>query len=170
MYSQRWNTLWQIPTMELWMVKLMQLANMEKLTTLIKENTLSSFVTWKTPLDFFAWKWKKWNFKFGIWWLALFMMIEILCSIVNFIVKGYYILYLNLICTKSEVFLSLPSLSFPFPFPPNLVSFLTFFCLLLFFAVFLYFIPCWNLIKFYKKNEITFLIKNSYGQFKVWNW
>lgn len=41
------------PTMKEWMVKLVEPAEMMKLTTLIKEKSLSNFVfTWKLILDF----------------------------------------------------------------------------------------------------------------------
>lgn len=49
---QRWKNV-QNPTMEEWMVKLMELYEMAKLITLIKEKTSSSVVsTWRPFLDF----------------------------------------------------------------------------------------------------------------------
>lgn len=52
LYAQRWKDL-QLPTKEKWMVKLMALTEIEKLTTLIKGEILISFVsTWKPFWDF----------------------------------------------------------------------------------------------------------------------
>lgn len=52
LYAQRWKDL-QIPTVEQWTVKLMELVKIVKLTALIKEKSLTNFIsTWKTLLDF----------------------------------------------------------------------------------------------------------------------
>ena len=52
LYAQRWKDS-IIPTMEEWMVKLMELAEMAKLTALIREKTLTNFMAnWKPLLDF----------------------------------------------------------------------------------------------------------------------
>ena len=51
-YAQRWKDA-QIPSMEDWMIKLMELAQMAKLTALIRENTVTGFVSiWKPLLDY----------------------------------------------------------------------------------------------------------------------
>uniref|UniRef100_A0A8C5STB0 Uncharacterized protein n=1 Tax=Laticauda laticaudata TaxID=8630 RepID=A0A8C5STB0_LATLA len=50
-YAQKWKVP-SIPTMDEWLQKLMELAEMDKLTALIKEKKNTFISTWKPLLDF----------------------------------------------------------------------------------------------------------------------
>ena len=52
LYAQKWKDS-TLPTMEEWLVKLTDFAEMDKLTSLIRERTLSTFIDdWKPLMDF----------------------------------------------------------------------------------------------------------------------
>lgn len=77
LYAQKWKDI-PVHTTEKWMGKVMEIEEMAKLTDLIRENKISSFVSsWKLLMDIELEIEKKWTFDIGFCWFFIIEMASI---------------------------------------------------------------------------------------------